>query len=132
MRRHLCIFFIFFFFIFFFFFFIILFFFFFVFFSFFIFFCLKELGDGLGGGSEEALCIFFFIFFIFFFSLEGADDRPEGGSEEGLMHLENGSRPAAVTLHVKTLQVMTCYFFLQSLFTFEVFFCIFLLFSHCR
>ena len=44
---------------------------------------------------------------------EGLDelvDRPGWGSEEGLMHLENGSRPA-VTPHVKTLRVMTCCFF---------------------
>ena len=45
--------------------------------------------------------------------MEGLDelvDRPGWGSEEGLMHLENGSRPT-VTPHVKTLRVMTCCFF---------------------
>ena len=58
---------------------------------------------------------------------EGLDelvDRPGGGSEEGLMHLENGSRPA-VTPHVKTLRVMTCCF-LQSLFTFKSLFAFFI------
>ena len=49
---------------------------------------------GLEEGVRTDLYIFFifsFIFFIFF-SLEELDDGLGGGSEEGLMHLENRSR----------------------------------------
>ena len=85
---------------------------------------------GLEEGVRRDLCIFIMFFFIFF-SLDKADDRPKGGSEEGLMHLENGSRLLGCDAACQNIAGDDLLLFCKVYSYLKCIFCIFLLFCHC-